>query len=167
MHPEHYHPGITVARVVSLTVAGIVGAVVIAFLFGWIVMLLWNWLMPPLFHVGTIGYWQGFGLVILAKIFFGGMGGHSHDHGHRHWKQEARAWGRCGGPGREGWKGPWRWNDWGSDDWAPKGSHHNWRRYGEYWRDEGKAAFEAWLDRHAEGSKDEDRNSNPQQPKAE
>ncbi len=44
-------------------------------LFGFIVMGLWNWLMPPLFGLKTIGYWQALGLFILAKIFFGGFRG--------------------------------------------------------------------------------------------
>jgi hypothetical protein len=168
MHPESCYPGYTVARVIGLTIAGIIGAVIIAFLFGWLVMLLWNWLLPPLFHVGTIGYWQGFGLVILAKIFFGGMGGHAHDHGYRRWKREARSWAKYGGvPDPEGRRYSRHWDDWGADEWAPKGSYRNWNRYGEYWRSEGKAAFEAWLDKQDQGPKDESKDSRPDQPKAE
>ena len=147
MHDHSYNPGWNVARIVGLTVAGIVGAVIIAFLFGYFVMLLWNWLLPPLFHVGTINYWQAFGLVILAKILFGGFGpGHHHDHGRHDWKREARHWERWGGPcGPQDRKGPWRRED--KDEWAPKGSHRNWRYYGQYWRDEGQAAFEAYIDK--------------------
>ncbi len=44
-------------------------------LFGWVVMGLWNWLMPTLFGLKTITYWQGLGLFILAKILFGGFRG--------------------------------------------------------------------------------------------
>lgn len=139
MHSEHAHAGQAVARIVAMTVAGIAGAVVIAFLFGSVVMLLWNWLLPPLFHVGTINYWQAFGLVILAKILFGGSGGSHYGHSRHGWKKGARRWDRWdkGSCGAEAW----------GDDWAPRGSHRNWRRYDQYWKDEGKAAFEAWLDK--------------------
>jgi hypothetical protein len=43
--------------------------------FGLVVMALWNWLMPALFGLKTIGYWQALGLFILAKILFGGFRG--------------------------------------------------------------------------------------------
>jgi len=146
MHDHMPNPGWGVARVVGLTIVGIIGAVIIAFLFGYFVMLLWNWLLPPLFHVGTISYWQAFGLVILAKIFFGGVGGSHHlGHGRRDCRGEARHWERWGRAHGHDWKGPWRWEE--SDEWAPKGSFNNWRHYGRYWKDEGKAAFEAYLDK--------------------
>ncbi len=161
MHPDYYHPGSTVARIVSLTILGLVGAVIIAFLFGYFVMLLWNWLLPPLLHAGTINYWQAFGIVILAKILFGGMGGVHHDRGHRGWGRPAGPW--AAGPGHGGWKGPWRWEECWADEWAPKGSHRYWRHYGQYWKDEGKAAFEAWLDKQPKDQgPDKDRRSDQQ-----
>lgn len=36
-------------------------------------MSLWNWLMPPLFGLHRIGFWQALGLLILGKILFGGF----------------------------------------------------------------------------------------------
>ena len=36
--------------------------------------LLWNWLMPDLFGLQTITYWQALGILVLAKLIFG-MGG--------------------------------------------------------------------------------------------
>jgi hypothetical protein len=50
-------------------------AIVAIGLFGLIVMSLWNWLMPAIFSLHTITYWQALGLLILAKIFFGGFRG--------------------------------------------------------------------------------------------
>lgn len=44
-------------------------------LFGFVVMSLWNWLMPAIFGLKTIGYWQALGLFILCKILFGGFRG--------------------------------------------------------------------------------------------
>lgn len=43
--------------------------------FGWIVTLLWNALLPMIFHLPVISFWQGIGLLILSKIFFGGFRG--------------------------------------------------------------------------------------------
>jgi len=45
-------------------------------LFTLAVMWLWNWLMPTIFSLGVIGFWQAAGLLLLSKIFFG-CGGHS------------------------------------------------------------------------------------------
>ena len=42
---------------------------------GGIVMLLWNWLLPPLFGWREITLLQGFGLLMLCRILFGGFGG--------------------------------------------------------------------------------------------
>jgi hypothetical protein len=43
----------------------------IAFLVGYIVMRLWNWLMPELFGLPLVSYWQAVGVLVLAKIIFG------------------------------------------------------------------------------------------------
>lgn len=54
-----------------------------AALFGWIVMMLWNWLMPTIFGLPELSFWQAAGLLMLCKILFGGMGfGHHGHHGH-------------------------------------------------------------------------------------
>jgi hypothetical protein len=52
--------------------------------FGFILMLLWNWLMPALFALPHLGFWQAWGLLILCKILFGGIHGH---HGHKRWER--------------------------------------------------------------------------------
>lgn len=46
-------------------------ALIIAFLSPWIVMLLWNALIPTIFGLTTITYWQSFGLSILVSFLFG------------------------------------------------------------------------------------------------
>jgi Ca2+/H+ antiporter, TMEM165/GDT1 family len=51
------------------------------FLVGWIVMLLWNALMPALFNVPAVCYWQALGILVLSRILFGGFHPKSH---HRH-----------------------------------------------------------------------------------
>jgi len=52
-------------------------------LFTFVVMWLWNWLVPELFNGPQLGYWQTLGLLILSKILFSGIGGHSKSY-HRH-----------------------------------------------------------------------------------
>jgi hypothetical protein len=52
-----------------------VAVLVAAFVVGVIVMVLWNWLMPALFGVPAIGYWQAVGLLILSKLLLGGFRG--------------------------------------------------------------------------------------------
>jgi len=50
---------------------------------GWVVMCLWNGLMPGIFGLRSIHFWQALGLLLLARLLFGGF----HRHGrafHRH-----------------------------------------------------------------------------------
>ena len=56
---------------------------------GGIVMLLWNWLLPPLFGWPQITIWQGFGLLVLCRILFGGLSGGG-GHRPRHFSMEER-----------------------------------------------------------------------------
>jgi hypothetical protein len=67
----------------ALKVIGVILLVTaIFFLLGFVVMALWNWLMPTIFGMHTITYWQAFGLLILSKIIFGGFrGGRGRGHG--------------------------------------------------------------------------------------
>ena len=50
-------------------------AIAALFLFPFLIKALWNWLMPPVFHLGMITYWQALGILVLAKILFGGFHG--------------------------------------------------------------------------------------------
>lgn len=53
-----------------------------------IVMSLWNAIIPGLFALPVIGFWQAAGLLVLCRILFGGFRGHG-GHGWRH-----RMWGQ-------------------------------------------------------------------------
>ena len=60
--------------------------------FGFVVMGLWNWLMPGIFGLKPIGYWQAWGLIILGRILFGGFrmgerGGHWRHRMRERWDQ--------------------------------------------------------------------------------
>lgn len=48
----------------------LIAIVVVAFLLGWFVMLLWNWLMPMIFGLMIINYWQAWGLLLLSGMLF-------------------------------------------------------------------------------------------------
>jgi len=53
-------------------------------LVGFIVMSLWNALVPAIFHLGVITFWQAVGLFALSKILFGfGKGGPWRNNRHR------------------------------------------------------------------------------------
>jgi hypothetical protein len=62
-------------RKALLVVGGGIAGIGLLALFGFVVMWLWNWLMPKIFGLPQIGYWEGWGLLVLAKILFGGMRG--------------------------------------------------------------------------------------------
>lgn len=111
---------------IPLIVVGIAAIGVVAVsVFGYVVMWLWNHVLTGVVEVPAITFWQALGLFMLAKIFFGFGGGS-----------------QAGGPRR--------------------GRHtkHRHRRLSEttdeplsdtdelfkqYWRDEGKQAYEAYL----------------------
>jgi hypothetical protein len=78
--PRYIIPAAIIGAPVALAVFIAVG--------GGIVMLLWNWLLPPLFGWPQITIWQGFGLLALCRILFGGLGRGGHRS--RHFSQEDR-----------------------------------------------------------------------------
>jgi hypothetical protein len=59
--------------------------VLAATVFSFVVMGLWNRLMPPLFGLHVISFWQALGLLILSKILFGGF--HGRPGFGMHWRQ--------------------------------------------------------------------------------
>jgi hypothetical protein len=124
---KHTH-GKKVFKIIGMVIVGLAVAVLFAFVFGLIVQYLWNYIMPDLFGLKTITYWQAFALIILAKIFFGAFGPHSGHHavGHRQWKK----WGRHGRELHD-----------------PDISCENARYYEDFWNKEGRKAFEEYVKR--------------------
>jgi hypothetical protein len=53
--------------------AAIVGIALFITIGGTVVMLLWNWLLPTLFGLQAITFWQAIGLLALCRILFGGF----------------------------------------------------------------------------------------------
>jgi len=101
-------------------------AVVAAFLFGFVVMGLWNWLMPELFGLKVIGYWQAWGLLVLSWILFGGLRGHRHHgHHHGHWRHRMlERWEKMTPEEREKYRQKMHrwWGDWHGHDEPPTSS---------------------------------------------
>ena len=52
---------------------GIFFGIIFIALFSLLVFLLWNWLMPPIFGLTTITFFQALGLLVLSKILFFGF----------------------------------------------------------------------------------------------
>jgi hypothetical protein len=53
------------------------------FLFGEAVLHLWNWLIPMLFRLPTITFWQAWGILALSWLLFGGLRGSGPRSGYR------------------------------------------------------------------------------------
>ncbi len=60
-------------------------AAVVAAVASFVVMSLWNVLMPGIFAVRAISFWQALGLLVLSKILFGGF--RPHTGGGPHWRR--------------------------------------------------------------------------------
>ncbi len=56
-------------RFLKIALFGAIAVTVASF----VVMSLWNILMPGIFGVRTISFWQALGLLVLSKILFGGF----------------------------------------------------------------------------------------------
>jgi hypothetical protein len=51
----------------------LVGIICLAVI-GVVVMFLWNWLMPSIFSIRAINFWEALGLFILSRALFGHWG---------------------------------------------------------------------------------------------
>jgi len=118
-------------RVLGGTIIGTFVAALFALVIGVLIMVLWNWLMPELFGLGVITYWQGFGIALLARLLFGGMGhkeyhekkDHMYSTKHKYVKHMRRS------PRKTGW----------FDE-----------VYEKWWEDEGAERFEEYMKKEAD-----------------
>ena len=131
--------GAKVLRIAGMTFAGIMAAVLFALFFGLIVKWLWNWLMPAIFGLGIITFWQAFGIVLLAKLLFGGFG--HHDRSRADHSPHEKISGFIHGEKR-----------------SPlfrHGNGKNWGLFRQYWEEEGRSAFEDYIDRNEKSDRQE------------
>lgn len=121
---KHKMRGMHPAAIAGLIILGIVGIVGLAILFGFVIMWLWNWLMPELFGLPMVTYWQAVGLFILLKILIGGCGGS-----------------RSGGKRRDGRDRSCDGKKKSKDDFS------KWKHYDRFWEEEGGPAYEKYVER--------------------
>ncbi len=97
---RHYRPG-KARKIIGIIFLAIIGVLA----FGSIVMLLWNNLMPQIFHLPIIDFWQALGLLILTKILFSGFRGGGPS---RRWKERLNErWNNMTPEEREKFKQEW------------------------------------------------------------
>lgn len=123
----HFHSKIKdkkfrILAYIGMFLGGIALAVLFAFLFGFLVMFIWNNVMVSVFGLAQISFWQAFGLIILAKIFFGGHGPKPHP---VHNKKE-----HIKGQIQSHFKGD-----------------HTHEDYKRFWEEEGREAFENFINK--------------------
>jgi len=146
-------------RLVGLTIAGIGLAVLFALVFGILVKVLWNWLMPSIFGLGKITFWQAFGIVLLAKLLFGSFG-HGHTRKDRHESFESGFQGRIerfirpkktsGAATTAAAEEENEAKEEEEEQSPTPGNGRKWSHFRQYWQDEGRAAFEAYVQRMTE-----------------
>ncbi len=83
-------------------------AVLFCMAIGYVVMLLWNWLMPDLFNLKPINWWQAIGLFVLFRILFGGFKGGSRGKYSQKRKQWQNKWMQMDDTERAQMKEKWR-----------------------------------------------------------
>jgi len=47
-----------------------IGIIVLLSIYPFCIMLLWNWLLPHIFGIATINFWEALGITIMAWILF-------------------------------------------------------------------------------------------------
>jgi hypothetical protein len=120
-------------HIIGWVMIGLGFAVLFALVFGFVVKWIWNLLMPAVFGLGEITFWQAFGIVILAKLLFGGFNPHRHhrSNGDYRWHHDRH----------------FPWKRFSDKQQHLKSDYRDWKYYHRFWHDEGAAAFEAYCDR--------------------
>lgn len=115
-------------QIVGMVVFGIIAITGFAALFGFVIMWLWNALIPDIFGLTMLTYWQAVGILILAKLLFGGFGS-----GHKGSSKKGRKSGKH----------------------SIKRDFSKWDLYDKFWKEEGDAAYQDYLKRNTESQTSE------------
>lgn len=113
---------------IGKVIFGIIFAVIVAVIIGYVVMELWNWLMPSIFDLREITYWESVGMLLLSKILFSGFG---HKHESNHHKKESK-------------------NSHIKRQSASKffgNKCEDWAMYNDYWKEEGEKGFKEFVEK--------------------
>ncbi|TNJ45718.1 hypothetical protein KFZ70_10450 [Tamlana fucoidanivorans] len=118
---KHKLRGKSPGAIAGMIIFGAITITGLAILFAFVIMWLWNWLMPELFHLATITFWQAAGIFILSKILIGGCNGFGS-------KSESSS------------------ND-SECEKEFKSKFSKWKYYDQFWKEEGNEAYEAYVSR--------------------
>jgi hypothetical protein len=127
---KHKMRGRSAVEIVGLIIFGIIAIVGLAILFGFVIMWLWNWLMPELFGLTTLTYWQAVGIFILFKILLGGFAGSD--------KSSSSSKNSKSSCKKEG-----------------KSDFSKWKHYDDFWKEEGDKAYKEYKERIGKENNDE------------
>ncbi|MBR9914546.1 MAG: hypothetical protein GYB32_06920 [Algicola sp.] len=117
---KHKMRGKSPGEMIGMIIFGALFIIGLAILFGFGIMWLWNWLMPMIFGLPTLTYWEAVGIFILSKILLGGCGGFGE-------KDKSSKKSKCH-------------ND-------TKAEFSKWKHYDDFWKEEGNKAYEDYLNR--------------------
>jgi hypothetical protein len=84
----------SIAKKIAIGIAILIGFIVFMFVGGILVQWLWNWLLPDIFGLRRVTFWEALGLLALSRILFGGFskGGGSYRHSGRGRRDGAPWW---------------------------------------------------------------------------
>ena len=122
---KHKMRGKSPGVIVGWVILGAIGIGALAILFGFVIMWLWNWLMPELFGLPELTYWQAVGIFILFKILFGSCGGSGGDCKNHNSSKHSKS--ECG-----------------TDS---KNSFYKWKYYDKFWKEEGEQSYKEYAER--------------------
>ena len=105
------------SRIAKFILLFIIFAPIAVFVFGKVIMLLWNNVLVPVLHVSAITFWQGLGILLLAKILFSSFGGRGGNH--HYFSKQRMMWNSMTPEQKEKFKEEWknRSGRWGYKNW--------------------------------------------------
>ncbi len=112
-------------EIAGMIIFGGIAIIGLVILFGFVIMWLWNWLMPEIFGLTTLTYWQAVGLFILLKILLGGCGTGG---GSKSSKDECKK--------------------------DAKTDFSKWKYYDKFWKEEGDEQYQQYIERQLNQDQD-------------
>lgn len=122
---KHKMRGKSPGEIAGWVIFGILGITGLAILFGFVIMWLWNWLMPEIFGLTTLTYWQAVGLFILLKFLVGGCGSGGGDCKSQKSSKHSKS----------------------SCEKDSKKDFFKWKHYDKFWKEEGDQAYKEYVER--------------------
>lgn len=109
-------------EIIGVIIFGAVAITGLAILLGFVITSLWNWLMPEIFGLATINFWQAIGLFLLLKILLGGFSGGGK-------KSSKKSHNKC--------------------DKKSKTDFSKWKHYDDFWKEEGDEYYKQYVYRQS------------------